>query len=147
MKGCNSNGQREGRGALDKVQGKGTELPRLSRHTVLPATPQVHQPRNPPKPILLFFTGPSQVTLVKNPPAQCRRCKRHGFDLWVGKIPWERKWQPAPVFLSGEFHEQRSLVGYSPWDHKELDMTERLSTYTHTANVANTITFTLFFSC
>ena len=42
---------------------------------------------------------------------QCRRCKRCSFDPWVGKIPWSRKWQPMPVFLPGEFHEQRSLVG------------------------------------
>ena len=38
-----------------------------------------------------------------------------GFDLWVGKTPWRRKWQPTPVFLPGEFHGLRSLVGYSPW--------------------------------
>ena len=48
-----------------------------------------------------------------------------------GKIPWRRAWQPTPVFLPGEFHGQRSLVGYSPSGHKESDMTERL-TYTHT---------------
>ena len=34
---------------------------------------------------------------------------------WVGKIPWRREWLPTPVILPGEFHEQRSLVGYSPW--------------------------------
>ena len=42
------------------------------------------------------------------------------------KIPWKRKWQPTPVLLSGESHGQRILVGYSPWSHKELDMTECL---------------------
>ena len=36
-------------------------------------------------------------------------------DPWVGKIPWRRKGQPSPVFLPGEFHGQRNLVGYSPW--------------------------------
>ena len=36
-----------------------------------------------------------------------------------GKIPWRRKWQPTPVFLPGESHGQRSLVGYSPQGHKE----------------------------
>ena len=46
---------------------------------------------------------------------------------WVGKIPWKRAWLPTPVFLPGKYHGQRSLAGYSPWDHKELDMTERLS--------------------
>ena len=39
------------------------------------------------------------------------------------------KWQPTPVLLLGKSHGQRSLVGYSPWDHKELDMTEQLSIY------------------
>ena len=49
------------------------------------------------------------------------------FDPWVGKIPWRRKWQPTLVFLPGESHGQRSLVGYSPYGHKESDMTEQLS--------------------
>ena len=44
-------------------------------------------------------------------------------------FPWKRKWQPTPVFLPGEFHGQKSLVGYSPCGHKELDMTEQLSTH------------------
>ena len=48
------------------------------------------------------------------------------FHPWVGKIPWRRKWQPTPVFLPGESHGRRSLVGYSPRGRKELDMTERL---------------------
>ena len=38
----------------------------------------------------------------------------------VAKFPWRNKWQPTPVFLPEEFHGQRSLVGYSPWGHKEL---------------------------
>ena len=45
-------------------------------------------------------------------------------DPCVGKIPWKRKWQPSPVFLPGEFHGKRNLVGYSPWGHRESDMTE-----------------------
>ena len=36
------------------------------------------------------------------------------FDSWIRKIAWRRKWQPTPVFLPGESHEQRSLAGYSP---------------------------------
>jgi len=48
------------------------------------------------------------------------------FNPWVGKIPWRRIWLLIPVVLPGEFHGQRSLVGYSPWGHKELDMTERI---------------------
>ena len=45
---------------------------------------------------------------------QCRRCQRPGFDSGVGKTPWKRAWQSTPVFLPGESHGQRSLVGYSP---------------------------------
>ena len=63
----------------------------------------------------------------KESTCQCRRCKRHGLDPWVRKIPWRRKWQPTPVFLPGESHERRSLVGYSPRGCKESDMTERLT--------------------
>ena len=43
------------------------------------------------------------------------------------KIPWRREWLPTSVFLPGEFHGQRSLAGYSPWGHKESDMTKRLT--------------------
>ena len=57
---------------------------------------------------------------------QCKRCIRHRFSLWVGKIPWRRKWQPTPVSFSGKFHGQRSPVGYSPWGHKESNMTEHM---------------------
>ena len=45
------------------------------------------------------------------------------MDLCIRKILWKRKWQPTSVFLPGKSHGQRSLVGYSLWDHKELDMT------------------------
>ena len=51
------------------------------------------------------------------------QCRMHGFNSWVGNIPWRRKWQLTPVFLPGESHGQESLVGYSPWGHKESDMT------------------------
>ena len=43
------------------------------------------------------------------------------FGPWVRKIPWRWEWQPTPVFWPGESHGQRSLVGYSPWGHKEVD--------------------------
>ena len=50
----------------------------------------------------------------------CLPSRRHGFDPWVRKIPWRRKWQPTPVFLPRQFRGQRSLAGYSPWGCKEL---------------------------
>ena len=58
---------------------------------------------------------------------QCRRASGErwllggrggGFDPWVRKIPWRRAWQPTLVFLPGESHGQRSLMGYSPWGHR-----------------------------
>ena len=48
------------------------------------------------------------------------QCRRHGFSLWIGKIPWRMKWQPTLVFLPGKSHGQRSLVSYSPWGHKRV---------------------------
>jgi len=54
----------------------------------------------------------------KESTCQCRRCK---FNPWVRKIPWRRKWQPTPVFLSRKSHGQESLTGYSPWIAKESD--------------------------
>ena len=79
---------------------------------------------------LCTFAGSQKLTGLprwhsgKEFACQCRRPK---FNSWVGKIPWRRKWQPAPVFLPGEFHGQRSLPGYSPWGRKELDTMEWLT--------------------
>ena len=57
--------------------------------------------------LIRFFSLVAQT--VKNLPAS----GRPGFDPWVGKkIPWRKEWQSTPVFLPGEFHGQRSLVGY-----------------------------------
>ena len=42
------------------------------------------------------------------------QCRRPGFDPWVRKIPWRRKWQPTPVFLPGKSHGQMILESYSP---------------------------------
>ena len=72
----------------------------------------------------------------KESACQCRRLKRHEFDPWVWKILWRRTWQPTTVFLPGKFHGQRSLAGYSPWGHKELDTTEY--TCTHSAHTKST---------
>ena len=64
--------------------------------------------------------------MVKNLPAmQETRVRSLGQE-----DPWRRTWQPTPVFLPGESHGQRILVGYSPWGRKESDMTERLSSVT-----------------
>ena len=61
---------------------------------------------------------------LKNLPAmketQEVRCK---FYLWVGKIPWRRKWQPTPVLLPGKSHRKGTLMEYSWWGHEELERT------------------------
>ena len=57
-------------------------------------------------------------SVVKNLPAS-RRCRRLGFDPWVGKIPWRRSWQPIPACWPGKSHGQRSLAGCSTRGHKE----------------------------
>ena len=53
------------------------------------------------------------------------------WETWVkshvSKIPWKRLWQPTPLFLPGKFHGERSLAGFSSWDHKESDTTERVT--------------------
>ena len=67
----------------------------------------------------------------KESACQCRRQKILGFSPWVGKIPCKRAWQPTPVFLPGESHGQRGLMGQSPQGPKELDTTEATQ---HTAH-------------
>ena len=71
-------------------------------------------------------------------------CMRPGFDAWVGKIPWRSGWQPIPVFLPGESHGLRSLTGYSPWGHKESDMTEQLTLSLHFLSLS--LPIALYFS-
>ena len=62
--------------------------------------------------------------MVKNLPAM--------QETWVRSLgqedPLGKEWKPTPVFLPGELYGQKSLAGYSPWGHKESDMTERRST-------------------
>ena len=58
--------------------------------------------------------------------------RRDCFDPWVRKIPWRWAWLHTPGFLPGESHGQSSLMGYFPWGHKELDMTE-ITEYAHIA--------------
>ena len=69
----------------------------------------------------------SQVALVvKNTPANAGDIRDKGRRL-VKKIPWRRKWQPTPVFLSARFMDKRDPESYSPWGHKELDTTEHMA--------------------
>ena len=77
---------------------------------------------------ILSFPG---GTSGKEPACQCRRHKRHQFDPWVRKIPWRKARPPTSVYFPGESHRQRGLAGYSPWGHKELDMTEATLHHIH----------------
>ena len=72
---------------------------------------------------MLFAAASLEAQMVKN----LLQCRRPGFGSWVGEILWRREWLPTLIFLPGEFLGQRSLVGYSLWDCKELNTTEQLT--------------------
>ena len=78
-----------------------------------------------------YWSGVPLPSLVAQVVKRLPTMQETQFDPWVGKIPWRRKWQPTAVFLPGEYYGLRSLVGYSPWSHKELDTTEQLHSLTH----------------
>ena len=80
-----------------------------------------------PQSISLNIWGFPGSSVVKNTPANAGDAGYGRFDPWVGKISWRRKWQPTPIFLPGKPHEQGSLAVYSPWGHKESDMTTQYS--------------------
>ena len=75
-----------------------------------------------------LILGVISITLAASLVAQMVKnmlqCRRPGLKPWVEKNPWRKKWLRTPVFLPGEFHGQRSLVGYSPWECKATDTTE-----------------------
>ena len=77
--------------------------------------------------LLASLLGLPRYRSGKESAYQLRRC---GFDPWVRKIPWRRKWQPTPVFLPGKSHGKGCLVGCSSGGCKESDTTERLNTHT-----------------
>ena len=85
--------------------------------------------KNFPQFVVIVVVNKSIAQLVKNLPSVQ---ETPWFDPRVEKIPWKRKWQPTSVSLPGKSHVQRSLVGCSPWGHKESGTTERLTlTYLH----------------
>ena len=73
-----------------------------------------------PESLLLHLVTSLVAQMVKHLPTM--------WETWVQslgwEVPWRRKWKPTTVFLPGEFHGQRSLVGYSPCGQNESDTTE-----------------------
>ena len=77
-------------------------------------------------------------TSGKEPTCQCKRCYRCGFDPWVGKTPWRRKWQPTPVLLPWKSHGWRSLVQATI--HGVAKSRARLSGFTYADMSLSTLT-------
>ena len=71
--------------------------------------------------LFLNVTVTSGGTVVKNLPADAGNTGNMGSIPGLGRFPWRKKWQPIQYSLHAKFHGQRSLAGYSPQDHKELD--------------------------
>ena len=90
----------------------------------------------------ILTVGFSGVANSEEPVWQCRRHKRWGFDPWVGKVPWRRKWQPTPVLFPGESQGQRRLVAYSPWACEESDTTVCTHIHTHVLTAKSGRTYT-----
>ena len=70
------------------------------------------------------FKASQLEQLVKNLPANAGDARDVGSIPGLGRSPGEGKGNFTPVFFPGEPHRQRSLVGYSPWGHKESDTAE-----------------------
>ena len=75
-------------------------------------------------PSLSCFSGGANA---KKLTCQCRRSKRLVLYPWVRRYPGGVQWQPTSVFLPGEPHRQRSLVGYGPWGCQKSDMMEQVT--------------------
>ena len=76
--------------------------------------------------------------MVKNPPANAGDARDMGWIPGLERPPWRRKWQPSPVFFSGESHGQGSPMGYSPWGCTESHKTEQLGAHTRTRTHTHT---------
>ena len=85
--------------------------------------------------VCIVFVFPGGAS-GKEPACQCRRCKKDKFSPQVMTIPCRRFQQPTPVFLLGESYEQGRLLGYSPQDQKESDITE-VAQYTHMYSIVS----------
>ena len=95
------------------VKGQG-EAPPIPNPPLPPAQSSYKQAGFQFKTVYKLFWASFIAQLVNH----LRAMQEARSDSRVGMIPWRRKWQPPPAFLSGESHGQRSLTGYSPWDPK-----------------------------
>ena len=112
-----------GRFFTTESSGKPSEISHLSSKQSNATYPWHH--RGSPfdvQPVL--FTASLVAQTVKLLPTMRETLVQSWEIPWVRKIPWRRKWQPTPVLLPGKSHGWRRLVGYSPWGHRESDMTE-----------------------
>ena len=98
-------------------------LPHCSKRFRTPLVPALCCCVKPSNSLGFYVNGLPRWCSGKGSASKCRRLRRREFNPCIRKFPWRRKWQPAPVLLPGESHGQRSLVGYSPWGHKESDKT------------------------
>ena len=80
--------------------------------------------------LCIILWGLPRGSVVKSQPANVGDAGDEGFDPWVGKIPWRRKWQPSPIFLPGKYLGQRSLAGYSLQGRKRVGH-DRATEYTY----------------
>ena len=99
-----------------------SNIPAFLRHSIHPSGNNFS---------ILFFLKFNKASLVAHTAKNLLAVQRPRFNPWVRKMPWRREWLLTSVFLSGEFHGQRSLAGCSPWGHKESNMTAQLS-FSHT---------------
>ena len=149
------------------VHGATKSLPRWSTHTWIyphpPASPNTLKTSHScflcssfPTPLhpstTITFYGSFWESLLSSPRASLVAQMVNPPAVWenrvrslVGKIPWRRKWQHTLVLLPGKFHGLRSLIGYSPWGHKELDTTEQLHLKWNARNIkTNAIRYHLY---
>ena len=82
-------------------------------------------------------TASNVALVVKNSPPSAGDIRDTGSIPVSGRSPGVRKWQPTPVFMPGESHRQRSLVGYHPWVAKSQTGLKQLSTHMKTAAMLN----------
>ena len=102
---------------------------KLGHVTVINGSNQIFQKHPCNKNLFSNYYKPNRASLVAQMVTNLPPSTGDRFHHWVRKIPWKKERLPTPIFLPGEFHGQRSLVGYSPWGCKKLDTTEQLSLY------------------